>query len=41
MSSNWVQTAPDKQWFIMFRFYGTKRAVFDKSWSMGDLETLN
>jgi hypothetical protein len=39
--SNWVQTAPDKQWFIMFRFYGTKPAVFDKSWSMGDIETLN
>jgi hypothetical protein len=38
--SNWVPTAPDKQWFIMFRFYGTKPAVFDKSWSMGDIETL-
>ena len=39
--SNWVQTAPDKQWFIMFRFYGTKPAVFDKSWRMSDIETLN
>jgi hypothetical protein len=39
--SNWVQTEPGKQWFIMFRFYGTKPAVFDKSWSMGDIETLN
>jgi hypothetical protein len=38
---NWVQTAPDKHWFIMFRFYGTQPAVFDKSWSMGDIETLN
>jgi hypothetical protein len=38
---NWVQTAPGKRWFIMFRFYGTLPAVFDKSWSMGDVETLN
>jgi hypothetical protein len=37
---NWVQTAPDKRWFIMFRFYGTQPAVFDKSWTMGDIETL-
>ena len=39
--ANRVQTAPDKQWFIMFRFYGTKPAVFDKSWGRGDIETLN
>jgi hypothetical protein len=39
--SNWVQTASDKQLFIMFRFYGIKPAVFDKSWRMGDIETLN
>src|SRR5580658_5797599 len=39
--SNWVQSEPDKQWFIMFRFYGTKPAVFDKSWRMGDIEALN
>ena len=39
--SNWVQTEPGKRWFIMFRFYGAKLAAFDKSWSMGDIETLN
>jgi Protein of unknown function (DUF1214) len=33
--SNWVQTVPDKRWFIMFRFYGTQPAVYDKSWRMG------
>jgi len=38
---NWVQTEPGKQWFIMFRFYGTTPATFDKSWTMGDIETLN
>ena len=38
---NWVQSEPGKQWFIMFRFYGTQLPVFDKSWSMGDIETLN
>jgi hypothetical protein len=39
--SNWVQTEPGKQWFIMFRFYGAKPAAYDKSWRMGDIETLN
>jgi hypothetical protein len=38
---NWVPTEPGKHWFIMFRFYGTRPAVFDKSWRMGDIETLN
>jgi hypothetical protein len=36
-----VQTEPGKQWFIMFRFYGAKPAAYDKSWRMGDIETLN
>jgi hypothetical protein len=38
--ANWVQTAPDRRWFIMFRFHATQPPVFDKSWSMGDIETL-
>jgi hypothetical protein len=38
---NWVQTASDKHWFILFRFYGPQRPVFDKSWRLGDIETLN
>jgi hypothetical protein len=29
--STCVQTAPDKHWFIMFRFDGAKPAVYDKS----------
>ncbi len=37
---HWVQTEAGKQWFIMFRFYGTTPAMFDKSWTMGDIETL-
>jgi hypothetical protein len=36
-----VQTALDKRWFVMFRFYGTQPAVFDKSWTMGDMEALS
>ena len=39
--SNWVQTAADKHWFILFRFYGPQRPVFDKSWRLGDIEALN
>jgi hypothetical protein len=39
--SNWIPTLPDKRFFLLFRFYGPERAVFDKSWQLPDMETLN
>jgi len=35
--TNWVYTAPGKQWFATFRLYGPELAVFDKSWVLPDL----
>jgi hypothetical protein len=35
---NWIPTAPGKTWFTMFRFYGPEKPLFDKSWTMSDIE---
>jgi len=40
-TSNWVYTAPGKPWFSMFRFYGPEKAVFDKTWVLGEIEQLD
>ena len=36
--SNWVPTDPHGGFEVLARFYGPKKALFDKTWSMGDLE---
>jgi hypothetical protein len=38
--SNWIPTLPGKRWFLLFRFYGPTRAVFDKSWQLNDIDLL-
>ncbi|MEX3933691.1 DUF1254 domain-containing protein [Paraburkholderia phymatum] len=35
-ASNWIYTAPGKEWFAIFRFYGPEPAIFDRSWALGD-----
>jgi hypothetical protein len=35
---NWVATAPGKPWISVFRFYGPEKAVFEKTWKLGDIE---
>ncbi|MGS0682787.1 DUF1254 domain-containing protein [Shewanella sp. 125m-7] len=35
--SNWIQTVPNKGWFILLRLYGPMEAWFDKSWQPGDI----
>jgi hypothetical protein len=35
---NWIPTAPGKTWFPMFRCYGPDKPLFDKSWTMSDIE---
>jgi len=36
-ASNWIPTLPGKRFFLLFRFYGPERAVFDKSWQLPDI----
>jgi hypothetical protein len=35
--ANWIYTPAGKSWFPWFRFYGPKKALFDKSWTMPDI----
>ncbi|MDB5983969.1 MAG: hypothetical protein JWQ69_4984, partial [Pseudomonas sp.] len=28
-------------WFTLFRFYGPDKALFDKSWKLGDIEPVD
>ena len=39
-NSNWIQTNPDKGWFMYFRFYGPEQEYYDKSWQLNDVELL-
>lgn len=39
-ASNWVQTVPDKGFFVWFRVYGPTEPFFDNSWSLKDIEKL-
>ncbi len=38
--TNWIYTAPNKGWWTYFRFYGPDKALFDKTWKMGDIEEV-
>ena len=39
--NNWVQTIPNRGWWVWFRFYSPKEAFFDKSWQLKDFEHIN
>jgi hypothetical protein len=38
--SNWVPTGAAKQFEVLFRFYGPEKPVFDKTWSLPDIERI-
>jgi hypothetical protein len=35
--ANWIPTAADGQFEVLFRFYGPGKALFDKTWSLPDI----
>ncbi len=37
---NWIQTIPEKSWFIIFRAYGPLEPWLDKTWRPGELELV-
>ena len=39
--SNWVPTNPSGRFEVLFRFYGPKQALFDKTWQLPDIEKIN
>lgn len=38
MEFNWIPTGED--FFLLFRLYGPDEPLFDKSWTMGDVEKV-
>ena len=41
MEKNWIQTIPDRGFFIYFRLYGPEKSWFDRSWKLDDIEKVN
>ncbi len=37
---NWIQTIPNKGFFIYFRLYGPEQAWYDGSWKLNDIEKI-
>ena len=35
---NWIQTDPEKGWFVILRLYSPLPSFFDKSWKPGEIE---
>jgi hypothetical protein len=38
--TNWIYTAPGKEWFAVLRLHTPERAVFEKSWILPNLEKM-
>jgi hypothetical protein len=36
--SNWIPTDPNRRFELMFRLYGPTKALFDKAWTLPDVE---
>lgn len=37
---NWIQTDPEKGWFVILRLYSPLEPFFDKSWRPGEIELV-
>jgi hypothetical protein len=37
---NWIQTDPEKGWFVILRLYSPLQPFFDKSWRAGEIELV-
>jgi hypothetical protein len=38
---NWIQTTPDKGWFVLLRLYSPLQSFFDKTWRPGEITVAN
>ena len=37
---NWIQTVPNKSWFLIIRFYGPLKPFYDKTWKPGEIDLI-
>jgi len=37
---NWIQTDPEKGFFVVFRFYGPLEGYIEKTWVLDDFELI-
>jgi hypothetical protein len=40
METNWVPTIPGRQFELMFRLYAPTQRLFDKAWTLADVEPM-
>jgi hypothetical protein len=38
---NWIQTDPDRGWFVILRLYSPLQLFFDKTWRPGEIEAVD
>jgi len=38
--SNWIETIPDKSWFVIHRMYGPLQPWIDQTWRLGEVEMV-
>ena len=38
---NWIQTDPDRSWFVALRLYSPLQSFFDKTWRPGEFEPVD
>ena len=38
--SNWIPTGPGRRFELMFRLYAPTKALFDKAWTLPDVEKV-
>jgi hypothetical protein len=38
---NWIQTDPEKGWFVLLRLYSPLQPFFDKTWRPGEIEPVH
>jgi hypothetical protein len=39
--ANWIPTVDGRRFFLLFRFYGPQRGVFDGSFELNEIERLD
>lgn len=40
VENNWIQTTPDKGWFVILRLYGPSEPFFKKTWRPSEIELV-